>query len=198
MARINLLPWRAEIRKQQQKDFVAAVGLGASLTVAVMLFVHFEINSRLEYQTQRNQYLEAEIGTLDKRIKEIQDLETKKKRLIAKMEVIQQLQASRPEIVHLFDELGRTIPEGVYLSDLVQVDKSITVNGMAQSNARVSAYMRNLESSAWLKSPVLNIIESKVDTKDAKKERQSKFTLQMKQATEKTEKPDASKKKGAS
>lgn len=197
MARINLLPWRAEIRKQQQKDFIAAIGLGVSLTVAAMLLVHFEIDSRLEYQAQRNQFLQSEIATLDNKIKEIQDLEAKKKRLIAKMEVIQQLQASRPEIVHLFDELGRTIPEGVYLSDLIQVDRSITVNGMAQSNARVSAYMRNLETSSWLKSPVLTVIEAKLDNKDAKKERQSKFTLQIKQSAEKTEKADA-KRKGSS
>ena len=110
------------------------------------------------------------------------------------MEVIQELQASRPEIVHLFDELGRTIPEGLYLTDLSQSDKNLIVNGMAQSNARISAYMRNLESSAWLKDPVLNIIETKVESKDNRKERQSRFTLQIKQATEKTE----DKRKGAS
>lgn len=195
MARINLLPWRAEIRKQQQKDFIAAIGLGVSLTMALMLLVHFNIAARADYQGERNRYLDTEIASLDKRIKEIQDLEAKKKRLLSKMEVIQQLQVSRPETVHVFDELGRTIPEGVYLSDFTQSDKNITVNGIAQSNARVSAYMRNLESSAWLKSPVLNIIETKVDAKDNKKERQSKFTLQMKQASEK---PAEAKKKGAS
>lgn len=194
MARINLLPWRAEIRKQQQKDFIAAIGLGATLTVAAMMLIHFRISAEQDYQADRNHYLESEIAVLDKRIKDIQDLEAKKKRLIAKMEVIQQLQASRPEIVHLFDELGRTIPEGVYLSDLTQADKNITVNGVAQSNARVSAYMRNLESSAWLKSPVLNIIETKVDNRDSRKERQSRFTLQVKQSND--NKPDA-KKKGA-
>jgi len=191
MARINLLPWRAEIRKQKQKDFIAAILLGVSLTIALMLLVHVNIAARMDYQGERNHYLESEIATLDGRIKEIQELEAKKKRLLAKMEVIQQLQASRPEVVHLFDELGRTIPEGVYLSDLTQADKSITVNGMAQSNARVSAYMRNLESSVWLKSPVLNIIETKLESgsgKDAKKERQNKFTLQVKQASDK---PDA-------
>ncbi|MFM8331255.1 MAG: PilN domain-containing protein [Candidatus Methylumidiphilus sp.] len=193
MARINLLPWRAEIRKQQQKDFVAAIGLATSLTVALMLLVHFDMESRKSYQAERNGFLESEIAVLDKRIKEIQELESKKKRLISKMEVIQQLQASRPEIVHLFDELGRTIPEGVYLSDLVEVDKNITINGMAQSNARVSAYMRNLESSAWLKTPVLNIIESKTDSRDNKREKQSRFTLQVKHANEK-----ADSKKGAS
>jgi type IV pilus assembly protein PilN len=194
MARINLLPWRAEIRKQQQKDFIAALGLGTSLTVLLMVLVHFNMDSRLEYQVERNHYLENEISGLDKKIKEIQELEAKKKRLIAKMEVIQQLQASRPEIVHLFDELGRTIPEGVYLTDLVQSDRSLTVNGIAQSNARVSAYMRNLESSSWLKSPLLNVIESRVENRDAKKERQSRFTLQIKQSAEKAD----AKRKGAS
>lgn len=198
MAHINLLPWRAEIRKQQQRDFLSAMGLGATLTLAAMLLLHFQLDSDISYQNERNSYLLSEIQGLDKRIKEIEDLETKKKRLISKMEVIQQLQASRPEIVHLFDELGRTIPEGVYLSDLIQTDKLITVNGLAQSNARVSAYMRNLESSSWLKSPVLSIIESKTD-KDTNKERQSKFTLQVKQFS--AEKVDAkgkdAKKRGA-
>ncbi len=193
MARINLLPWRAELRKQQQQDFIAVIGFGIALTLGLMLLLHLNMNSRVEYQSERNRYLESEIVILEKKIKEIQELEVKKKRLLAKMEVIQELQTSRPEIVHLFDELGRTIPEGVYLSDLTQADKNLTVNGMAQSNARVSAYMRNLESSAWLKDPILNIIETRLDTKD-KKERQSKFTLQMKQSTERTD----AKKKGAS
>lgn len=184
MARINLLPWRAELRKQQRKDFLTAILLGIGLTLAIMLLVHANIASRIEYQQQRNQFLNAKIEVLDKKIKEIQELEAKKKRLIAKMEVIQQLQASRPEIVHLFDEIARTMPEGVYLSDLTQADKSLTVNGMAQSNARVSAYMRNLEASRWLKDPVLNIIQNQGD---AKKERNSRFTLQIKQNSEKTD-----------
>jgi type IV pilus assembly protein PilN len=194
MARINLLPWRAELRKQQQKDFITAIGLAATMTVALMLLVHLNIASRVDYQAERNRYLESQIEILNTKIKEIQDLEAKKKRLIAKMEVIQQLQGSRPEIVHLFDELGRTIPEGVYLSDMVEIDKNITINGVAQSNARISAYMRNLESSAWLKSPILSIIETNIDSKDSKKERQSKFTLQVKHSNDKTD----DKKKGAS
>ncbi|MEI7869088.1 MAG: PilN domain-containing protein [Candidatus Methylumidiphilus sp.] len=194
MARINLLPWRAELRKQQQQDFFTGAGFGVALTLALMLFLHLDINSRVAFQEERNRFLDGEIQTLDKKIKEIEDLEVKKKRLLGKMDVIQELQASRPEIVHLFDELGRTIPEGVYLSDLIQADKNLTVNGMAQSNARVSAYMRNLESSAWLRDPILNIIETRLESKDNKKERQSKFTLQMKQSTEKSD----AKRKGAS
>ena len=184
MARINLLPWRAELRKQQQKDFAVAIMLGLTLTAAIFLLVRTQIASQIEYQTQRNSFLESEIATLDRKIKEIQDLESKKKRLLAKMEIIQQLQSSRPEIVHLFDEIARTVPEGVYLTDLTQTDKNLTINGFAQSNARVSAYMRGLDSSPWLKEPVLTIIESKEPGKDAKKGR-SQFTLQVKQGTEK-------------
>lgn len=194
MAHLNLLPWRAELRRQQQKDFVTLTAFGVLITLLLLLLLHLNINSRIDYQSERNKYIQSEIASLDSKIKEIQDLEVKRKRLLAKMEVIQELQASRPEIVHLFDELGRTIPEGLYLTDLSQSDKNLIVNGMAQSNARISAYMRNLESSAWLKDPVLNIIETKVESKDNRKERQSRFTLQIKQATEKTE----DKRKGAS
>ena len=194
MAHLNLLPWRAELRRQQQKDFVTVTAFGVLITLLLLLLLHLDINSRIDYQSERNKYIQSEIVSLDSKIKEIQDLEIKRKRLLAKMEVIQELQASRPEIVHLFDELGRTIPEGLYLTDLSQSDKNLIVNGMAQSNARISAYMRNLESSAWLKDPVLNIIETKVESKDNRKERQSRFTLQIKQATEKTE----DKRKGAS
>jgi len=189
MAKINLLPWRAELRKQQQKDFLTAILLGMSLTAAIMLMVHTSISSQIDYQNRRNSFLSAEITALDKKISEIQELETKKKRLLARMDIIQELQSSRPLVVHLFDELAKTIPEGVYLSDLGQSDKNITVNGFAQSNARVSAYMRNLEASGWLKEPLLNIIEAKADAavKDIGIKRTgNRFTLQIKQAGDKS------------
>jgi type IV pilus assembly protein PilN len=194
MARINLLPWRAELRKQRQKDFVAAILLGIVVTVALFLVVRSHISGKIDYQTRRNQFLESEIATLDQKIKEILELETKKKHLLARMDVIQQLQMSRPEAVHLIDELARTVPDGVYLTDMTQTDKTLTINGFAQSNARVSAYMRNLDASPWLKDPVLTIIESKNEAKESRKERTNKFTLQVKQ---KSEKPDE-KPKGAS
>jgi len=161
MARINLLPWRAELRKQRQKDFVAAILLGIVVTVALFLVVRSHISGKIDYQTRRNQFLESEIATLDQKIKEILDLETKKKHLLARMDVIQQLQMSRPEVVHLIDELARTIPDGVYLTDLTQTDKSLTMNGYAQSNARVSAYMRNLDASDWLKESEIVKIEAR-------------------------------------
>jgi type IV pilus assembly protein PilN len=182
MAGINLLPWRAERRKQKQQEFFTITALALLFTAAVLIVVHFQIGGMIEYQNQRNQYLQSEVALLDQKIKEIEELEAKKKRLIAKMEVIQQLQLSRPEIVHLFDELARTIPDGVLLIDLAQADKLLTINGVAQSNARVSAYMRNLESSPWLQDPVLNVIESKQDSKDKKGQRGNKFTLQVKQS----------------
>ncbi len=185
MHRLNLLPWRAELRKQRQRDFYAMLGLAFTVTLLLMFLWSAEINARKDFQLERNRYLESEIAILDTKIKEIQELEAKKKALIARMEVIQQLQSSRPEIVHLFDELGRTTPEGVYLTDLIQTDNTITVDGMAQSNARVSAYMRNLEASKWLKDPILKIIEA--SGKESKKERYSKFTLQMKQSSPKAD-----------
>lgn len=193
MAGINLLPWRAERRKQKQKEFFTVTALTLGLSAAALAFVHMQIDAMINYQNQRNKYLESEVALFDKKIKEIEELEAKKKRLISKMEVIQQLQTSRPEVVHLFDELARTIPDGVHLVDLTQMDKNIVMNGIAQSNARVSAYMRNLGSSPWLQDPMLNVIESKPEGKDKnvpREQRGSKFTLQVKQAGDKTATPD--------
>lgn len=193
MAGINLLPWRAERRKQKQKEFFTVTALALGLSAAALAFVHMQIDAMINYQNLRNKYLESEVALFDKKIKEIEELEAKKKRLISKMEVIQQLQTSRPEVVHLFDELARTIPDGVHLVDLTQIDKNIVMNGIAQSNARVSAYMRNLGSSPWLQDPMLNVIESKPEGKDKnvpREQRGSKFTLQVKQAGDKSATPD--------
>lgn len=184
MAGINLLPWRAERRKQKQQEFLSITALALLSAAAILIFVHLQIAARIDYQNERNKYLQSEVALLDKKIKEIEELEAKKKRLIAKMDVIQQLQSSRPEIVHLFDDLARTIPEGVVLIDLDQKDKNLIINGTAQSNARVSAYMRNMASSPWLQDPMLNVIEAKPESKD-KKNQGSKFALQVKQAVEK-------------
>lgn len=187
MAGINLLPWRAERRKQKRQEFFSIAALALLFTVGVLMLIHFRISRMIEYQNQRNQYLQSEVALLDKKIKEIQDLEAKKKRLVAKMEVIQQLQHNRPEAVHLFDELARTLPEGIVLLDLAQTDNLLVINGMAQSNARISGYMRNLESSPWLQDPILNVIEAKKENKEQKEG--AKFTLQVKQANEKNEAP---------
>jgi type IV pilus assembly protein PilN len=185
MARINLLPWRAQRRKQQQKDFLSAILLAVAFNLAILFLVRSHFSRLIEYQTSRNQFLTSEITALDQNIREIESLESKKHKLIARMEIIQQLQVSRPEIVHLFDELARTLPEGVFINQLTQVEKKLTLTGIAQSNARVSAYMHNLESSAWLKEPLLNIIETKEMRGETRKDRASNFTLLVRQASDK-------------
>lgn len=160
MAHINLLPWRETLRKKRQKDFGMSVLLALILTGAACGGTHFYIGDMISYQKDRNSYLGKEIAQVDKKIKEIKDLERQKAQLIARMNVIQSLQGSRPQIVHLFDELVLTIPDGTYLTKLEQRGGSVTMNGVAESNARVSAYMRNIEASSWLGNPSLKVITS--------------------------------------
>lgn len=178
MAQINLLPWREELKKQQQKDFLSAIGAAVLTAGALLLFLHMHISGLISNQQERNQYLKTEIAILDKKIAEIKTLETLKSNLLARMDVIQSLQGSRPEIVHLFDEIAKTVPEGIYIDKLVQSGGNLTLNGIALSNARVSAYMRRLESSPWLKSPGLTIIETKDKTNA---NRASNFILKVQQ-----------------
>jgi type IV pilus assembly protein PilN len=159
MAKINLLPWREELRKKKQQDFLAAIGAGVLVTILILTLVYMYIEGMKEYQTRRNKILKDEIAILDKRIEEIKDIEEKKNRLLTKIEVIQKLQESRPEIVHLFDELAKTTPEGVYLTKFAQLGQTLTVDGKAESNARVSAFMRAIDNSPWLNSSKLGVIK---------------------------------------
>lgn len=160
MAHINLLPWRENLRKKRQKDFGMSVLLALILTGAAAGGVHFFIEDMINHQEARNAYLGQEIAIVDKKIKEIKDLEKQKAQLIARMNVIQSLQGSRPQIVHLFDELVSTIPDGTYLTKLEQKGNGVTMDGVAESNARVSAYMRNIDASGWLGNPSLKVIQS--------------------------------------
>lgn len=180
MARINLLPWREELRKRQQQEFFAAIGAGVVTVCLAMVFVHVHISGGIDYQNKRNRFLEQEIALLDKQITEIKELGAKKNMLVAKMEVIQQLQGGRPGTVHLFDELAKTVPDGIKIDAIIQDGSTLSIKGVAQSNARVSAYMRNLEDSPWLENPVLSVIETKGD--DATGDRPSKFELKVRQS----------------
>ena len=173
MARINLLPWRAELRRQRRSEFLTIVGICAGVAVAVWGVVHYHFEGRIEFQKERNEYISAEIGKLEKQIKEIQELEKEKDRLIARMKAIESLQTSRPIVVHLFDELVSSLPDGVYLKEVAQTDTTIEIKGVAESNARVSTFMRNIEKSEWLKNPKLEIIQ----TTDEDNRRISNFTL---------------------
>lgn len=159
MPRINLLPWRDELRTKRRNQFF--VGLGAAVGAAglVILVSGFVMDGIISSQKGRNKLLEDEIVQLDERISEILDLEAKKERLLARMEIIEQLQRSRPEIVHVVEELVRTLPDGVRLTAVKQSGKRVEIRGDAESNTRVSAFMRNLDKSQWFTQPDLEIVE---------------------------------------
>ncbi len=161
MAHINLLPWREERRKEQLRQFLTMLGLSVVLMLLVILAVHLQYSRMISAQAARNSFMKNEITAVEKQIREINALAKEKKRLLARMEVIQQLQRNRPGIVHLFEEMVKVIPEGAHIKSLTQKGKSLTINGIAQSNARVSAYMRNIDGSDWLTKPMLNIIQKK-------------------------------------
>lgn len=183
MARINLLPWRAERRRQLQRQFLMMLGAGAVAAVLVWLGALSYIGHLIESQKARNTFLTAQTALLDKKIAEIEELEKERERLIARMRAIETLQTSRPVVVHLFDELVRTLPEGVSLTELSQKDQLITVKGSASSNARVSNFMRNIENSQWITNPRLLVIENKSSGDD----KVATFTLTFEQKKQKTE-----------
>jgi type IV pilus assembly protein PilN len=161
MARINLLPWRAERRKLRQKEFVTMLGMAALAGVVLWFLVNTYYNNQIGGQNERNAYLQDQITQVDTQIKQIEELDKKKAKLLARKEVIEQLQANRSQMVHLFDSLVRTIPDGVTLTSIKQEGDKLTLTGRSQSNARVSTYMRNLEGSGWMTKPDLSIIEAK-------------------------------------
>jgi len=161
MSRINLLPWRAERRKQRQQEFYAMLGVSALAAVLLSFFIIFYYNAQISGQNDRNAYLQGEIDKVQKQIDEIKLLDEKKSRLLARKKVIEELQVNRYQMVHLFDSLVRTIPDGVVLTGIKQEGEQLTLEGRSQSNARVATYMRNLESSGWMTNPEVNVIEAK-------------------------------------
>jgi len=161
MARINLLPWREKLRKQRRREFGVMVLGALVLTLAGLGYWHWYNQGLIDNQRDRNRFLEKEIAQVDKEIREIKDLEKTRQKLIARMKVIEDLQVSRPQVVHLFDELVTVVPDGAYLTKATQRGRNLVLNGRAQSNARVSTYMRNIEASVWLSDPKLRIIEHK-------------------------------------
>jgi type IV pilus assembly protein PilN len=160
MPRINLLPWREGQRKERKLAFLVALGV-AALAAGVTAFAAYLLyGSMIEGQQHRNELLRAQIKMLDKQIEEINDLESQKQKFIARMEIIEKLQRSRPEIVHVFDEIVRTLPEGVYLTSVHQNGMRLKFDGVAQSSTRVSSFMRNLDGSQWLRNPELEVVQT--------------------------------------
>lgn len=160
MARINLLPWREQLREERKQRFlvamVAFIGLGAGL---VFLAAQY-LDAQIENQVARNEFVRKEIAVLDARIKEISELKTKKEQLLERMKIIQDLQGNRPVIGRVFDQLVRTLPDGVYFSSVKMAGKAITIAGAAESNNRVSNLMRNLDASEWLEAPNLSEVKA--------------------------------------
>lgn len=174
MPRVNLLPWREELRKQRQQSFLLAT-LGAVLLGGVLIIgTHAYFKKQVANQVDRNEFLDAEIDILDAQIAEIKTLETVKERTLARMDVIETLQRSRPEVVYLFDELVNTVPEGVHLESVKQTNTRVTISGIAQSSTRVSAFMRNIDKSDWLTDPGLDVVQT--SGRDGP-ERASSFTI---------------------
>lgn len=183
MAHINLLPWREELRQQKKKEFFTVVGGTAIVFAGVVLLVHIYIAGLIDYQESRNNLLKNEIQAVERKIAEIKELEKQKEQLIARMRVIEQLQGNRPEVVHLFDEIAKVVPEGLYINKITQKNRNVIISGRAQSNARVSAFMRRLERSNWFDAPNLDVISTKTE----KDQRTREFSLMVSQVNYKEE-----------
>src|ERR1700721_266782 len=164
MPRINLLPWREQERKVRRREFMVALGGAAFAAVIFVLGGKLLYSSWIDSQNAKNNLLKKEIVKLDAQIADIQDLENRKQRLVARMEIIEKLQRKRPEIVHLFDELVKTVPEGIYLTQIKETGKKLEIKGVAQSSTRVSTFMRNIDSSTWMDSPELQAVETAKDS----------------------------------
>ena len=160
MANINLLPWREARRQERKKRFL--IGLGATLAVAAVsvLLWDLAVNSQIDSQQSRNQYLRTQIALLDQEVAEIRDLQRKRNQLIERMRVIQALQGNRPVIVRLLDQLVRTVPDGVFYTSLQTKENVVSLEGVAESNNRVSSLMRRLDASDWLENPNLDSVQA--------------------------------------
>jgi type IV pilus assembly protein PilN len=165
MPSINLLPWRQALRQRRRKEFLVGIGAAVALSIVVALLANFAVSSMIDAQKRRNDLLKAEIAELDKAIEQILSLEQRRDRMISRMQVIDTLQSSRPEVVKLFDQMVSTLPEGLYLTSVKQTGKKLEFNGVAQSSTRVSAFMRNIDASESLTAPELKVIQTGRDAR---------------------------------
>lgn len=186
MAKINLRPWREELRAEKQKQFVVMM-LGALIIAGGLAFLwKSDLDSRIAYQQSRNAYIETATKELDKQIKEIENLKRQRDELLARMQVIQDLQGKRPVIVRVFDELVRTLPDGLYYTDLKKAGDRLDIVGMAESNSRISNLMRQFEDSEWFANPNL----TNVAAADSARAGYSQFNLSVQQRTPELEAED--------
>ena len=160
MAKINLLPWREDLRRERQREFMMSVLMTAILGVILVFLVGFAIDQRISHQQTRNQLIQEEIGRLQARIRRIQQLEQTRARLLSRKRVIEELQASRSLTVELLDRLAKTIPVGVTLNTVTQQGMNVTLTGTSQSNARVSAYLQSLDANELFHEPELRVVRA--------------------------------------
>jgi type IV pilus assembly protein PilN len=185
MAKINLLPWREERRAELQKEFLAVLGVVAVVAAGIVFAANTYMTGVIESQQQRNAYLQKNIAELNKQVKEIKELENKKQELLDRMTVIQELQGNRPVIVRLFDEMVRTIPDGVFYNQLTRKDNKIDLTGIAESNNRISSLMRRLNSSAWFAKPNLTSVTANSDFGEQASDFKLSFVVSTPSAAEK-------------
>ncbi|MBA1279772.1 MULTISPECIES: type 4a pilus biogenesis protein PilN [Pseudomonadaceae] len=160
MARINLLPWREQLREERKQRFLVSLAGVAILAAGLLFLADQYLNHAIERQNARNDFVRKEIAVLDARIAEIKELRERRQQLLERMKIIQDLQGNRPIIGRVFDQLVRTLPDGVYFTELKMTGKNIAIVGGAESNNRVSNLMRNLDGSEWLEAPNLNEVKA--------------------------------------
>ena len=187
MAKINLLPWREELAIQRNREFGALAALSAAAAVGIIVLLSLYYGTLIDNQNGRNKFMQTEIAKMDKKIESIRELKAKRERLQRRIETIQQLQTNRTEIVHLFDETAKSVPEGVYLTSIKQKGASIEMTGIADSNGLVSEFASNINKSEWMTDPQINEITRNNNTAL----RTSSFRVSLRQT-----RPDADKKEG--
>lgn len=189
MAKINLLPWREERRQELKKEFLTILAGVAVLGAILVVLGHMAASGAVDGQRDRNAYLQRNIDELNSQVKEIQELEKKRRELLERMKVIQELQGNRPIIVRIFDELVRTLPDGVFYKDLNRNTAQVTLKGIAESNNRISSLMRNLDKSTWFEDPNLTSVKANPDYGD----QASEFSLSFKITTPSAEEEEKGK-----
>jgi len=183
MTKINLLDWRAARREKRRQEFVASMGLGVVAALGAVALGWVMMGNAVSRQQERNNYLSQQIAEIDQKIKEIEELEKVKQNLLARMRVIEQLQSSRSATVHFFDEIVNTLPDGITLTAVQQNGDKVQINGVAESNGRISSYMKNLEASPWFDDPKLVVIK----TSEQNRQREGQFTLQVRNLTKQSQ-----------
>lgn len=183
MAHINLLPWREERRQERQQQFYIALGVGFAFAALVLYLAVSYANNLIDEQNGRNAFLQQEITKLDKKIREIKNLETERDKLIARMQVIQELQESRPKVVKVFDAIARTVPEGINLDKVTRTGHTLKFDGVAESNARVSVFMRQLDKNPEFGESRLEVVQRTGNAQNASR----KFSVQVNEVEPKAE-----------